>query len=77
MTQATSHDVDAPPAGEELHLPGPSIVPFLNALGLALILVSLTTWWVYGLIGAIIFVPTTIRWIRDVRRDVESLPLEH
>ena len=77
MTQATSHDVDAPPAGEELHLPGPSIVPFLNALGLALVLVSLTTWWVYGALGGLLFVWTTVRWIQDTRRDIAALPLEH
>ena len=43
----------------------------------ALILVSLTTWWPYGVIGALIFIPTTIRWIKDTRRDIEALPLEH
>lgn len=77
MSETTSHDVEAPPAGEELHLPGPSIVPFLNALGLSLMLVSLTTWWVYGAIGAGIFLWTTVRWIRDTRHEIESLPLEH
>ena len=73
----SSSDVDAPPAGEELHLPGPSIVPFLNALGLALVLVGLTTWWVYSAIGGLIFLWTTVRWIQDTRRDVAALPLDH
>ena len=77
MTPQTSHDVDAPPVGEELHLPGPSIVPFLNAVGLTLVLVGLTTWWVYSVIGGALFLWTTIRWIADTRREVESLPLEH
>jgi hypothetical protein len=77
VTDSTTHDVDAPPAGEELHLPGPTIVPFLNAVGLALILVGLTTWWVYSAIGAVLFLWTTVRWIADTRRDVAALPLEH
>ena len=77
MTESTSHDVAAPPAGEELHLPGPSIVPFLNALGLSLVLVGLTTWWVYSALGGLLFLWTTVRWIRDTRSDIESLPLEH
>jgi hypothetical protein len=77
VTDSIAHDVEAPPAGEELHLPGPSIVPFLNALGLSLVLVGLTTWWVYSAIGMAVFVWTTIRWIADTRREVESLPLEH
>ena len=77
MTPSTSHDVEAPPAGEDLHLPGPSVVPFLNALGLALMLVGLTTWWVYGAFGAALFLWTTVRWIRDTRHEVASLPLEH
>ena len=77
MTESTSHDVEAPPAGEELHLPGPSVVPVLNALGLALTLVGLTTWWVYGAFCAALFLVTTVRWIRDTRRDIASLPLDH
>ncbi len=77
MTESTSHDVDAPPAGEELHLPGPSIVPFLNALGLSLVLVGLTTWWVYSALGGLLFLWTTVRWIADTRRDIDALPLEH
>jgi hypothetical protein len=77
VTESSSHDVDAPPVGEEIHLPGPSIVPFLNAAGLALALVGLTTWWVYSAIGIALFLATTVRWIADTRRDVEALPLEH
>ena len=34
---------EAPPVGEELHLPGPSLIPVINATGVALSLVGLTT----------------------------------
>ena len=52
-------------------------MPLINAAALALTIVSLTlSWWLVGF-GAIIFIATTIRWIRDVRRDIDALPLEH
>jgi Cytochrome c oxidase subunit IV len=66
-----------PPAGEQVHMPEPSALPLINAAALALTIVSLTlSWWLVGF-GAIIFIATTIRWIRDVRRDIDALPLEH
>ena len=33
--------------------------------------------WLISVVGAVIFVLTVIRWIRDTRRDVRSLPEEH
>ena len=66
-----------PPVGEEVHMPEPSALPLINAAALALAIVSLTiSWWLVGF-GAIIFLATAIRWIRDVRRDIDALPLEH
>ena len=66
-----------PPAGEEVHMPAPSILPLINAAGLALAIVSLTlSWWLVAFGGAI-FILSTIRWIRDVRRDIADLPLDH
>jgi Cytochrome c oxidase subunit IV len=68
---------DVPPAGEEVHMPAPSALPLINAAALALAIVSITlTWWLVGF-GLIVFVATTIRWIRDVRRDINDLPLDH
>jgi hypothetical protein len=68
---------EAPPVGEELHLPGPSIIPALNAAGIAIALVGLTFHWVLIVAGGLLFLGTTVRWIRDVVRDVDALPLEH
>lgn len=67
----------APPVGEEIHLPGPSLIPFLSAIGITLIVIGTTiTWWLSA-IGGIIFVLSTIRWVQDTRRDISELPEEH
>jgi hypothetical protein len=67
----------APPVGEEVHMPAPSVLPLINAAGLALAIVSITlSWWLVGA-GLIVFVGTSVRWIRDVRRDISELPLDH
>jgi hypothetical protein len=68
---------DAPPVGEEIHLPGPSIIPFLSAVSLTLIVVGTTINWLFTGIGVVLFVITTVRWIADTRRDVGELPEEH
>lgn len=73
----TSHDVEAPPAGEDLHLPGPSIVPVLNAVGISLALVGLTVGTFLTVAGLVLFLVTTVRWIKDTRREIEALPLDH
>jgi hypothetical protein len=67
----------APPAGEEVHMPAPSVLPLINAASLALAIVAITlSWWIVGA-AMIVFLATAIRWIRDVRRDIGELPLEH
>jgi hypothetical protein len=67
----------APPAGEEVHMPAPSVLPLVNAASLAIAIVSITlSWWIVGA-AMIVFLATAIRWIRDVRRDIGELPLEH
>jgi hypothetical protein len=68
---------EAPPLGEELHLPGPSLVPLFNALGIALALVGLATTFIFSIVGLLLFFATLIRWIVDTRRNIDELPLEH
>ena len=68
---------ELPPVGEEIHLPGPSIQPFLLALGIACFIVGLTWKWWLLVGGAILAVITIIVWIRDARRELSSLPAEH
>ena len=67
----------APPVGEEIHLPGPSLIPLLCAIGITLTVIGTTINWLISIVGAVIFILTTIRWIRDTRRDVSQLPEEH
>jgi hypothetical protein len=67
----------APPAGEQIHLPGGSIIPVVVAIGTTLLVIGTTIWWVWSLLGFIILVISIGIWIRDVRRDVDALPEEH
>ena len=66
-----------PPAGEEIHMPAPSALPLVNAAALAGAIISITlSWWLVA--GAtLVFLGTTIMWVRDVRRDISELPLDH
>ena len=67
----------APPVGEEIHLPGPSVLPLLCAVGITLAVIGTTINWLISIVGAVIFILTTIRWVRDTRRDISQLPEEH
>ena len=66
-----------PPVGEEIHMPASSIIPLINAAGLAIAIVSLTLTWYLVAFGLIVFLWTSVLWIRDTRRDIADLPLEH
>ena len=70
-------DPQTPPVGEEIHLPGPTIIPFVCAIGITLIVVGTTLTWILTIIGAVIFLVTVLMWVRDTRRDVAALPEEH
>jgi Flp pilus assembly protein TadB len=70
-------DPDIPPAGEDIHLPGPSVQPILLAFGLTVALVGVTTFFPLVVAGVILSVVVVVRWIRDARRDIDHLPLEH
>ena len=72
-----AHDIEAPPAGEEIHIPAPSMVPILNAVGVTLILVGLTITYYLTAVGAVLFLLTLVKWIRDVVHDISELPAEH
>jgi membrane protein implicated in regulation of membrane protease activity len=70
-------DEVAPPVGEEIHLPGGSILPLAVAVGVTLTVIGTTIWWVWSLVGFVIFVVATVLWVRDTRRDVDALPEDH
>ncbi len=67
-------DPPVPPAGEEIHLPGPSLQPVLLAFGITLALVGITLGNFLLYSGLILSVWVTIRWIADTRRDINALP---
>jgi hypothetical protein len=69
--------VEAPPVGEQIHMPAPSILPTVNAAGLATAIVGITISIVMVIIGLVLFAGTTIVWIRGARREFQELPLEH
>jgi Flp pilus assembly protein TadB len=71
------HPAPAPPPGEELHLPGPSLLPFLCALAITLIVVGTTISLILSIVGLVALVIILIRWVRDTRRDIAELPAEH
>ena len=77
MTDQRDDMLEAPPAGERIHMPEPSILPVLNAVGLAVAIVGITISIVAVIAGAVLFLGTAIVWIRSARREMEDLPLEH
>ncbi len=73
-------DVDhtpAPPAGEQIHMPAPSLLPIINAFGISLAIVSITISWSVVIIGAAIFVVSAIIWIVKAAREMDELPAHH
>ena len=70
-------ETDAPPVGEEVHMPEPSILPVVNAVGVTLALVGITLSLAVSIIGLVIFIVTLIAWIRAASREMSELPLDH
>ena len=71
------HPVPAPPPGEEIHLPGPSILPFMAAIAITLVVIGTTINLIISIVGLILLVIIVFRWVGDTRRDVADLPEEH
>jgi hypothetical protein len=69
-------DPELPPVGEEIHLPGPSLLPLLTAVGITLLLIGITTFIELTVIGAIMTVWCIARWIKDTIRETNELPLD-
>ena len=70
-------DPQADEAGEAIHLPGPSYQPVVVAFGLALAVTGVVLFPVVAVIGVVISLVALIGWIRDTRREVSELPLDH
>jgi hypothetical protein len=75
--QAATQVEGVPPVGEEIHLPGGSPLPLIVAIGITLLVIGTTIWWVWSALGFIVTVVAVGLWIRDVRRDFDELPEDH
>ncbi len=68
---------DAPPVGEQIHMPAPSRLPIFNAAGLSIAIVGITIHLALVIIGAVLFLITTVLWVRAASRELDELPAEH
>ena len=68
---------EAPPAGEAIHLPGPSYLPIVTAVGIAIAVVGVVQSWIIVALGLLITLVAVVRWVRETRQDMAELPLRH
>lgn len=67
-------DPEVSPAGEHIHLPGPSLQPILLALGITLALLGVTLGRFVLVAGLVLTVWVIVRWVADTRREMRALP---
>jgi membrane protein implicated in regulation of membrane protease activity len=67
-------DPQVPPTGEEIHLPGPSLLPLLTAVGVTLAVVGITLSFIFVVAGVVLTVVCVARWIADTRHEIDQLP---
>ena len=77
MAEEISQNGDVPPAGESIHLPGPSFLPVIVAFGTTVAIVGVVLSWIVCGIGVAIAVVAILRWVGETRSDMADLPLEH
>jgi hypothetical protein len=68
---------EAPPVGEQIHLPGRSVLPPVLAVGLTLALIGVTLSIIITIIGLVIAIPVIVLWVRSTRDDIADLPPGH
>jgi hypothetical protein len=71
-----------PPVGEEIHMPGPSVLPIITAGAITLIVVGTTVnlifpGLIWSLVGLVVLIICLYLWISSTVRDVAALPEEH
>jgi hypothetical protein len=67
----------APPAGEEVHLPGGSLHPVLLTVGITIALVGVTLSKFLVVAGLILTLVVLVQWIAGARRELDALPADH
>jgi Flp pilus assembly protein TadB len=73
----SEHPAPAPPTGEEIHLPGPTILPLVAAIAITMIVIGTTLGVIISIVGVVILLIVVVRWVRDTRRDMAALPEQH
>ena len=68
---------DAPPVGEQIHVPAPSLLPVLLAVGVMLALVGVTVSLILTVVGLVIAIPVLVIWVRSSREELDELPPGH
>lgn len=66
-----------PPPSEQVHLPGPSLIPVIVAFGITLAVTGVVLSIELCVLGLIITVGACIKWIADTRSEIAELPLDH
>jgi chromate transport protein ChrA len=61
---------------EQIHLPGPSVLPLATAVGMTVALVGLIISWMMVAAGGAIVLIAVVLWVRTVREEIDSLPAE-
>jgi hypothetical protein len=67
---------EIPPVGEEIHLPPPTVLPVLTAIGITLMLIGFTTYIALTVAGALLTLGCALSWIRTARAETDELPLD-
>jgi hypothetical protein len=70
-------ETGVPPAGEQLHVPSPSALPIVLAVGATIALLGVTLGILLVAIGLVIAVPALVLWIRGARGEYTDLPPGH
>jgi hypothetical protein len=69
-------DPQVPPTGEEIHLPGPSLLPLLTTVGITLAVVGITLSFLLVVAGSLLTIVCVVRWIADTRHEIDQLPVD-
>jgi hypothetical protein len=77
MATELEHDPTVAPPAEAIHMPDPSYMPVVLALGIMITLLGILTGIIVSAIGLIIVVAVLVRWIRSARDEMADLPLDH
>jgi hypothetical protein len=77
MAEELEHDPTLAAPAEAIHMPEPSYLPFVMAVGITIALVGILTGIAIVAIGLIIALVVLVRWIRSARAEMADLPLEH